>query len=64
MVFEVGASGRSDSDESVVAPVSVIPDESRLVGDVQVGEISVSHIVVLRTGFVSCSSVNSGAAEG
>lgn len=27
MVFDVGASGRSDSDESVIAPVLVIPDE-------------------------------------
>jgi hypothetical protein len=27
VVFDVGASGRSDSDESVIAPVLVIPDE-------------------------------------
>lgn len=63
VVFDVGASGRSDSDESVIAPVLVIPDESRLVGDVQVRDVSASHIVVLRTGFVSCSCVSSGAAE-
>lgn len=35
MVFDVGASGRSDSDESVIARFWLYQMKSRLVGDVQ-----------------------------
>lgn len=46
VVFDVEASGLSDSDESVIALNSVILDELMLVGEVQAGHVSASHIIV------------------